>query len=141
MYGKSKDVDNAQQLFDKMPTRTIHSWVGIITLCTKSELYRQALLLFIELVNEEIGLEFFVFPVVLKACGGVKDLYLGTEVHGLALKSRFVSNIYVGNALIHMYRKCGVMDEAVKILNGMPERDCVSWNSVISGCASNAMVF
>lgn len=80
-----------------------------------------------------------MFPVVLKACAGLNALFAGKWVHGFVLKSGFVLNIYVGNALIDMYGKCGAMDEVVKVLKVMPVRDCVSWNSVITGCAASGM--
>ena len=141
MYGRCADYYHAFLLFEKMPTRTVYSWVGILTVCVDHELYEEALSLFQKLLFEEVGLEFFVFPVVLKACGGLGVLKLGKEVHGFVLKRGFLSNIYVGNALIDMYGKCRVMEEAVKVLKGMPEKDCVSWNSVITSCAANGMVF
>lgn len=36
------------------------------------------------------------------------------------------------NALIYMYGKCGEVDVARKVFDGMRERDAVSWNLMIS---------
>ncbi|OVA06335.1 Pentatricopeptide repeat [Macleaya cordata] len=141
MYGRCGSVEYSSLVFDKMPQRNIYSWAGIITVYTDHGYFEEALSLFQELQLEEICLEFFVFPVVLKACSGLSELGLGKQVHGLVIKNELVSNIYVGNSLIDMYGKCGSLDNAKKFLDKMPERDCVSWNSVVTGCAANGLVF
>ena len=82
----------------------------------------------------------FTYPSVLKACGEVKDLDKGREVHEMIIKDNDVAvmgwNVYVCNALVSMYAKCGDMNSARKLFDEMPERDAVSWNSIVSAYAS-----
>ncbi|PKA59244.1 Pentatricopeptide repeat-containing protein [Apostasia shenzhenica] len=143
MYARCGSFCDACQLFEKMPQRSIHSWVGIFTTCVDNGFNGKALLLFQELLCIKkvlLEMEFFVFPVVLNACGALGFVGAGRELHGLLLKGAFILNVYVGNALVDMYGKCGVLDEALKVFDGMEERDCVTWNSAITSCASNGMV-
>ncbi|OAY75524.1 Pentatricopeptide repeat-containing protein [Ananas comosus] len=141
-YARLSRLDLARHLFDAMPQRTIYAWLALVTAFADRGLFGEALLLFRELLAEAAELEFFVFPVVFKACGGgLGSVELGEELHGFVIKKGFCSNLYVGNALIDMYGKCGFVEEATKVFDGMPVRDCVSWNSIISGCASNGLVF
>lgn len=72
------------------------------------------------------GLEFFLFPVVLKISNGFFGRgELGRQLHGFVIKNGFVCNIYEGNALIDVYGKSGSLSDAKKVFHGMPERDCV----------------
>lgn len=87
------------------------------------------------------GLEFFVFPVVLKISNGFGRGELGRQLHGFVIKNGFVCNIYEGNALIDMYGKSGSLSDANKVFHGMPEWDCVSWHSIVTACTANGMVY
>ncbi|KAK9145694.1 hypothetical protein Sjap_005597 [Stephania japonica] len=142
MYGNCcGNIENASLVFDKMRQRNLYSWAGYISVCVDHGCYEEAILMFLKLLLEEIWLNFFVFPVLFKACSGLVAFDFGRQVHGLVIKSRFVNNVYVGNSLIDMYGKCGCFDDAKKVLSEMPVRDCVSWNSVITGCTTNGLVF
>lgn len=48
-------------------------------------------------------------------------------------KMGFESDLLVQNGLMHLYGKCGEMSCALKVFDGMCERDVVSWTTVIDG--------
>lgn len=141
MYGRCGCLEEAIVLFEELPLRNLYSWTAILSVHVDNGFFEEAFLLFLEVQFEGIGLEFFVFPILFKICGGLGTPELGRQFHGIAVKYQFVANIYVGNALIDMYGKCGSLDDAKKVLTKMKERDCVSWNSIITACAANGRVF
>lgn len=141
MYGRFGCLDDANLVFVKMPQRNLYSWTAILSVHVDHGYFEEALSLFEKLQLDDIGLEFFVFPVVLKLCGGLRVLELGRQLHGVVIKYQHVSNIYVGNALIDMYGKCGSLDDAKKVLASMTEIDRVSWNSIVTACAANGKVY
>ncbi|XP_024526503.1 pentatricopeptide repeat-containing protein At3g03580-like [Selaginella moellendorffii] len=71
---------------------------------------------------------------------GMKARYLeqGMALHLEASNSGFdKSDIFVGNALVDMYAKCGSLERATEVFRSMPRRDVVSWTSMILGYAGN----
>lgn len=140
MYGRCECLDDAQLLFDKMPMRNLYSWLAIISVYVDYDLFEEAFLLFLGLLYQDVSLDFFVFPIVLKICSGLQEIGLGRQIHGFVIKAMFVSNIYVGNALIDMYGKCGKLSDAKMVFCTMSKTDLVSWNSLLSACALNGMV-
>ncbi|KAI9074647.1 hypothetical protein K1719_043394 [Acacia pycnantha] len=80
----------------------------------------------------------FTFPFVLKACSPLKR---GFELSSLIVKLGFDSDTYVQNALINFYGCCGFVDMALKLFDEMPQKDLVSWSSMISCLVKNDFVF
>ncbi|KAK1401971.1 Pentatricopeptide repeat-containing protein [Heracleum sosnowskyi] len=81
----------------------------------------------------------YTFSAVLPICGGIGVVCNGEQVHCLILKHGFVLDLFVGSALVDMYGKCGDMRLAMKVFDEMPERNFVSWNSMINGFLGNKM--
>ncbi|KAK0572247.1 hypothetical protein LWI29_028500 [Acer saccharum] len=74
---------------------------------------------------------------LLRYCS--KNLLLGNgvQVHGAVLKMGFGLDLMLSNDLIGMYSKCGQMSNARVVFNKMPERNVVSWTSLMCGFLQN----
>ncbi|KAI3768743.1 hypothetical protein L2E82_19574 [Cichorium intybus] len=58
----------------------------------------------------------------------------GKPLHVLFLKRGvFPSSITLANRLLQMYVKCDNLDDARKLFDEMPQRNCFTWNSMIEG--------
>lgn len=75
------------------------------------------------------------FASVLSACAGLAVLIQGRRAHGVIIRSGFEICLSVGNALITMYAKCGVVDDAFQMFETMAQRDMVTWSAMITGYA------
>ncbi|KAG5010990.1 hypothetical protein JHK87_019505 [Glycine soja] len=75
------------------------------------------------------------YPFVLKVCSDFVEVRKGREVHGVAFKLGFDGDVFVGNTLLAFYGNCGLFGDAMKVFDEMPERDKVSWNTVIGLCS------
>ncbi|XP_008801333.3 pentatricopeptide repeat-containing protein At1g08070, chloroplastic-like [Phoenix dactylifera] len=77
------------------------------------------------------GLDNFTVPSVLKACAQLSRIRQGMEIHGFALKAGLDWDVFVHNSLMQMYSECERVDSAIRVFNEMPERDVVSWSTMI----------
>ena len=138
MYSMCGSPSDSRLVFDQLQRKNLFQWNAIVSAYTRNELFEDAITMFYELISEtEHKPDNFTLPCVIKASAGLLDLGLGQIIHGIAMKMGLVSDVFVGNALIAMYGKCGLVEEAVKVFEDMPERNLVSWNSIIFGFSDN----
>ena len=58
---------------------------------------------------------------------------MGFQFHGLVVKLGFESHVYVQTSLLNIYIDFGLLSDAYKVFDGMPERNLVTWNVMITG--------
>ncbi|XP_047327874.1 pentatricopeptide repeat-containing protein At1g71420 [Impatiens glandulifera] len=131
LYAKCNSLEKAHQLFDKMPERNIVSWTSLISGYAKQGKSIECFSLFANMLTHHRPTEFAYSSVI--ACCGVEK---GKQVHAHALKTRFVANSFVSNALIIMYSNSSELEQAWLIFTDMQFRNIVSWNSMIT-CLRN----
>jgi pentatricopeptide repeat protein len=74
----------------------------------------------------------FTFVPVINACANLQSLEEGRYIHTQIIQKWLSQIPYVGNSLIHIYAKCGSIEDAWRF-NNMSTRDVVSWNAMILG--------
>ncbi|XP_010555322.1 PREDICTED: pentatricopeptide repeat-containing protein At4g38010 [Tarenaya hassleriana] len=134
LYGVCGESGDASKVFDQMPVKDVVSWTGIISGFTRIGLYKKALDLFLKMDVEPNSA---TYVSVLVASGREGCLSLGKCIHGLILKRASIMSIEAGNALIDMYVKCECLNDAMILFGDLPEKDIVSWTSIISGLVQN----
>jgi pentatricopeptide repeat protein len=128
-------VDKALKLFHKMPNQNVISWNMIIAGCTQNGHGEEALKLYQQMKQAGVKPNPKTFSSVLSACANLAALEQGKEIHELVIKSGYQSDIFVGNALVDMYAKCGSIDNARITFEQMHQHDVVSWTTIITGYA------
>lgn len=114
-------------------------WNVLISSYVRNGSNTEAILAFKHMVSNGIRPDHFTYPSVIKACGDQLNLVLGKSVHKSIVGGNVEYNLFVQNALISMYGKCGEVDVSRKIFDRMPDKDLVSWNSIIAIYASKGM--
>ncbi|WRX22525.1 Pentatricopeptide repeat - like 10 [Theobroma cacao] len=134
-YSKAGDMDMARVLFDRMPVKTLVPWTIIISGYAEKGLAKEAIELYDRMEQDGLELDDGTVIGILAACAESSLLAVGVKVHNSIERLRFRCSIAVCNALVDMYAKCGSLDKAWSVFNGMPKRDVVSWNAMLQGFA------
>ncbi|KAL2241871.1 UNVERIFIED_CONTAM: Pentatricopeptide repeat-containing protein, mitochondrial [Sesamum indicum] len=124
-------VEKARLVFDRMPERDVVSWNTIISGYISSGFLDRAWELFLEMRDSCVRPSEFTFSMLL-CC--VKCGNYAKEIHGCIVRlGGGYSNLVVGNSLIDVYGKLGLVDYSLAVFLSMEKVDVVSWNSMISG--------
>ncbi|XP_015077503.1 pentatricopeptide repeat-containing protein At2g22410, mitochondrial-like [Solanum pennellii] len=136
-YAKAGDLTSARKLFDKMPNRDVISWTSMITGYCQANRFSDAIALFQEMMAIKVKPDEVTVASVLSACARLGTFDVGKAVHDYVRQHDIKMDIYVGNALVDMYCKCGSVNTALEVFLSMSKKDTVSWTSMISGLAVN----
>jgi len=74
----------------------------------------------------------YTHPLLSAACAARGDAREGRQVHSHAVKHGFGDNLYLRNALMHMYSACGCVAGARRVFDAGPVWDAVSWNTILA---------
>ncbi|XP_076918637.1 pentatricopeptide repeat-containing protein At3g47530 [Bidens hawaiensis] len=134
--GKGED---ACQVFDEMPERDTVAWNVLVSCYIRNGRTRDALEVFDKMRSGECGCEpdDVTCLMVLQACANLCAFEFGERVHRYVKDCGYDRALNICNSLVAMYSKCGQLDKAYQVFREIPNRDVVSWTSMISGFASN----
>lgn len=137
-YGKCGAMNHARNLFDGLPRRNIVTWTALMTGYVQNFQPEEAVQVFIHLLESGVYPTNHTLGAILSACCSLHDLALGRQVHGYSVKYKVgTAETSIGNSLCSFYSKCGSLDSAVKVFQSMPEKNVISWTTIISGCGDS----
>ncbi|GAV75449.1 PPR domain-containing protein/PPR_2 domain-containing protein/DYW_deaminase domain-containing protein [Cephalotus follicularis] len=132
-------VDLARKYFDNMPERDNVSWTAMIDGYLRLNRFKEVLALFREMQKAKIKPDGFTMVSILTACAHLGALELGEWINTYIEKNKVKNDVFVGNALIDMYFKCGNVEKAQRTYEQMPRMDKFTWTAMIVGFAINGL--
>ncbi|XP_017983461.1 PREDICTED: pentatricopeptide repeat-containing protein At4g21065 [Theobroma cacao] len=140
LYINAGFMQEARDLFDSMPERTLISWTILMSGYAKHGPTKEAMALFKEMLSgdQTVRPDSYVYAVVLRSCGEIRELGFGKGVHGQVLKKgeAFLDG-FLENSLVNMYSSCAVLEDAVLIFDGIEKPGLVAWSSMLSAYVKN----
>ncbi|KAG6519127.1 pentatricopeptide repeat-containing protein At3g53360, mitochondrial-like [Zingiber officinale] len=137
MYARLDRIDDATLVFESIKEKDPVSWGSMIAAFAQQGYEMEALHLFREMICS--GIHYpneFHFGSAFSACGNIKNLQYGEQMHGICYKFGYERNEFAGSSLSEMYAQCGLLDRTKKVFNEIKMPDLVSWNSILSACSS-----
>ncbi|WCJ31002.1 Pentatricopeptide repeat (PPR) superfamily protein [Euphorbia peplus] len=134
-YAKNGLVEFAQRMFEQIPRKNVISWNTMMSCYVQHGQSREALDMFHEMPNLGVVPDEVTLLSVLSACSQTGDLVTGKKIHNFICNNNYVPSITLCNSLIDMYAKCGALQNAMDVFNEMPNKNLVSWNSLLGALA------
>ncbi|KAK6243986.1 hypothetical protein QUC31_010395 [Theobroma cacao] len=132
---KVGDVEMARKLFDTTPEKNLVTWSIMISGYAKNSYFEKAVELFQVLQEEGVQANETVMVSVISSCAHLGAIELGEKAHEYIFRNNLSLNVILGTALVDMYARCGNIEKAIGVLEGLPERDVLSWTALIAGLA------
>ncbi|KAL3504856.1 hypothetical protein ACH5RR_034697 [Cinchona calisaya] len=139
MYGKCEHVVDAVMVFDSMVEKDMFSWNSIICVHEQCGDHEGTLRFLRKMLHASFQPDFVTIASVFPACAHLAALMHFREIHGYMIVNGSGNfgiyggqdNIYINNAVMDMYAKCGSLREARFVFDKMSHRDAASWNIMI----------
>ncbi|XP_010271068.1 PREDICTED: putative pentatricopeptide repeat-containing protein At3g01580 [Nelumbo nucifera] len=137
MFAKCGSLNEARFIFDEMPSKDLVSWSAMICGAVQNGEWFEALCLFRRMRSEGLRPDSVIVATILPACGKLGFELLGMGLQSCAIRSGFENDLFVSNAMIDMYCKCGDTHVARRVFYRMVFKDVVSWSTLIAGHSQN----
>lgn len=137
LYSRYRATDYARKVFDEITERNPFLWTSMIHGYIENSQHVEAFSLFHDMRIRDVTPLNFTISAILKGLGRLKWSRDGEGMFGLIWKCGFGFDLLVQNSVIDCSMRCGEVDYARQVFDGMEEKDVVSWNSMLSGYVTN----
>lgn len=135
-YAKRGEMEKARKLFDEAPKKDVVTWNAMIAGYVLSGSNKQALEMFNAMRDMGQRPDDVTMLSILSASADLGDLEIGKKIHRSIFEMCCGDlSVLLGNAVVDMYAKCGSIENALEVFQGMSNKDISSWNSIIGGLA------
>ena len=126
----------AHEVLKDLPIRDVVSWSALISGYAQQGLGHEALKCFEQMQSEGLSPNVVTLICTLKACGSIGAIEKGKQIHeDIVGRCLLEKDTVIGNALVDMYVKCGLMVKSREVFCELPVKNIEAWNSLIMGYA------
>lgn len=133
MYSKCGSIDDAQCVFDLMPSKTTVGWNSIIAGYALHGYSEEALTLYYEMLDSGVKMDHFTFSIIIRICARLGSLEHAKQAHAGLVRNGFGLDMVANSALVDFYSKWGRIEDARNVFEKMPLKNVISWNALIAG--------
>ncbi|KAJ6821595.1 pentatricopeptide repeat-containing protein-like, mitochondrial [Iris pallida] len=133
LYSRRGLVGAARSVFDDVPARDLVLWNVMASCYSLNGLGVEAFAAFESMRKEGLFGDGFTLSILVSTCSSMGWGSLGKQLHSLATKLVPGSDVVAGSAIVDMYAKCRLVEDARRAFDLMDCRNVVSWNSIVVG--------
>ncbi|KAE8665652.1 Pentatricopeptide repeat-containing protein [Hibiscus syriacus] len=135
MYAKCNCIDLSFQVFKRTSKKKTVPWNAILAGCIHNRLGNEAIKLFKEMLIEGVKPDGATLKSFLPAYAIHANLQQAMNMHSYLVRSGLLSNSEIAIAVVDIYSKCGCLESAHMVFNGIPDlnKDIYAWSVIIPG--------
>ena len=137
MYSKCGELEDASQIFGRLPNQDVISWTSLMAGYSELGHGDCALEMFERMQHEGIHPGKATFLCALKACTSLACLKQGRSIHHQIIMDGLEVDTFIANTLVNMYTRCGILEEAQKALSHLTHLGIASWSTILEGLSQN----
>ncbi|KAK4258083.1 hypothetical protein QN277_007583 [Acacia crassicarpa] len=131
MYAKIGEVGLSDSAFSEIKNvKDVRIWAAMMSSYAYNQNSRKAVESFLLMLQEGVKPDEYCMSTVLST---INCLHIVRQMHSYTLKSGLVIHATVGCSLFTVYSKCGCLEESHRVFEEVPNKDNVSWASMIAG--------
>ncbi|CAA6672033.1 unnamed protein product [Spirodela intermedia] len=117
-----------------MPRRSLVTWNAMIAAYEQNGLAGEAVVVFRAMqADAAVEPDGATMVSLLAACAHLGDLRLGQWASSYIATKHLPVGAALAGALVSMYARCGCVDEAREVFDGLRRPNVVAWTAMISG--------
>lgn len=132
MYAKCGSVVTARKVFDGMVVRDLVSWTTMVSGYAHNGYSAETLEMVRSMMEFGVKINRVALLSALLASGQLGELRIGEVFCGYAIRGGFKNDMLVATTIMDMFAKCGSLDSARAVFDGVEARDVVCWSSIIA---------
>ncbi|XP_024973909.1 putative pentatricopeptide repeat-containing protein At3g11460, mitochondrial [Cynara cardunculus var. scolymus] len=133
MYVRCGSNELARKFFDDMPVKELATWNAMISGYAQNGYATEALELYQKFESSGMDPDPITLVGVLSSCAHLGAQKIGVDIEKKIQNSSYKHNLFLNNALINMYARCGNLVKAHEIFDSLLEKNLVSWTAIIGG--------
>lgn len=151
LYEKFGTIEEAESVFMNSCKSNCATWTVMLSAYVQNNQAGRSLQFYEQMVKAGVYPQAQTYVVALQACFILAKQHSTSDAEMIAMDivraihrdvrvKGFTTNIVIGTILISMYGKYGSISEAEDVFNRLPQRDIMSWNTMLSAYAEQGDV-
>ncbi|KAH7351513.1 hypothetical protein KP509_19G000700 [Ceratopteris richardii] len=135
MYAKFGLILEAKDVFDYLMVKNVIAWNSLLTTYTEHGHFEAVIKCLEDMELQGISPDLITIVCSLKSCGNMGAREKGREIHSFISCKGLEEEPPIGNTLVYMYAKCGLLATAQFIFDKLSDQNVVSWTALLAGYA------